>query len=119
MSKISFRLFVSNYSGQLVRNIWMTTVSTGEYEMIWDGRDETGELVRAGKYQFVLETEEGIDTFPVFVGDAQLSGKIAVPMLMPNHPNPFNSSTLLSFRVPENLHPVLMSLGIYNALARR
>ncbi len=69
----------------------------------------------------MLETEEGIDTFPVpvLVGDEQLSGKITVPMLMPNHPNPFNSSTLLSFRVPENLHPVLMSLGIYNALARR
>ena len=39
-------------------------------------------------------------------------------MLMPNHPNPFNSSTLISFRVPESLHPVLVSLRIYNALGQ-
>jgi hypothetical protein len=58
---------VFDLSGRLVRSAPETAFDPGEHTWQWDGRDQTGALVRAGLYFFVVRTGE----------DTQ-SGKIAI-----------------------------------------
>jgi hypothetical protein len=50
------KIRVYNVMGQLVRTLTDQRYSVGTYQVTWDGRSETGQLVSAGVYLYRLET---------------------------------------------------------------
>ena len=59
VNKGNARLEVYNLKGQLVKRITDETKDPGDYEVIWDGRDECGLPVASGIYFYQLTTPLG------------------------------------------------------------
>jgi subtilisin family serine protease len=55
-------LKIYNIRGQLVRTLFEGNLPAGKYELIWDGRDESGALVSSGVYLYRLKTRQGTVT---------------------------------------------------------
>lgn len=54
INKGNVKVFIYNTKGQLVRMLMDAEVSSGEYEMIWDGNDKTGNNLPSGIYIVVV-----------------------------------------------------------------
>lgn len=59
-----FRVLIFNIDGMLVKTL---TAPLGETELIWDGRDETGEIVESGVYVYQLQIGESFKTGTIIV----------------------------------------------------
>ncbi len=57
-SPILTTLKIYNVLGQLVRTLVNEPKEPGSYEVIWDGKDESGDEVASGVYFYKLETED-------------------------------------------------------------
>lgn len=53
---------VFDVSGRLVKRLVNRTMSAGQYDAVWEGRDDGGRSVAAGVYFFQLKTSGTIDT---------------------------------------------------------
>ena len=53
---------IFNIRGQKVRNLVNADFVSGEYTVVWDGRDDVGETVSSGVYLYKLTTREHQDT---------------------------------------------------------
>ena len=54
-----FTVLIFDIDGMLVRSL---TASPGETELVWDGRNETGEIVESGIYVYQLQVGESFKT---------------------------------------------------------
>ena len=54
-----FTVLIFDIDGMLVRSL---TASPGETELIWDGRNEAGEIVESGVYVYQLQVGESFKT---------------------------------------------------------
>ncbi|MDI3503237.1 MAG: hypothetical protein PWP64_173 [Candidatus Cloacimonadota bacterium] len=54
------RLSVYNIKGQKVKSLLQDTLAAGEYNKVWNGRDEHNRAVSSGLYFFRLETEDSV-----------------------------------------------------------
>ena len=54
-------IIVYNLQGQIIREIADQVFSAGCHELIWDGRDGSGNRVSSGIYLLKLETDRGVD----------------------------------------------------------
>ena len=59
-----FRVLIFDIDGMLVRTL---TALPGETELIWDGHDETGEIVESGVYVYQLQVGESFKTGTLIV----------------------------------------------------
>ena len=59
-----FRVLIFNIDGMLVKTL---TAPLGETELIWDGTDETGEIVESGVYVYQLQIGESFKTGTIIV----------------------------------------------------
>ena len=59
-----FRVLIFNIEGMLVKTL---TAPLGETELIWDGTDETGEIVESGVYVYQLQIGESFKTGTIIV----------------------------------------------------
>jgi len=55
-------LSVFDVSGRLVQRLVNRTMAAGQYDAVWEGRDDSGRLTAAGVYFFRLKTSDTIDT---------------------------------------------------------
>ncbi|MCI0512847.1 T9SS type A sorting domain-containing protein [candidate division KSB1 bacterium] len=63
MSKTAFTgVYVYNTIGQRIRTLSEATQPIGIYEVVWDGRNELGELVPSGIYFYRIVTTDFIET---------------------------------------------------------
>jgi len=51
-------LIIQNMLGQKIRTLVRTNQATGEYEVVWDGRDDAGNQVPSGVYFYQLRAGE-------------------------------------------------------------
>ena len=56
------RLTLYNIVGQKVRELVRDARPAGTYEVVWDGRNDSGQIVSTGIYLYRLETGEGVKT---------------------------------------------------------
>jgi hypothetical protein len=61
----SVSLKIYSVTGQLVRQLHNGPLSRGEYDFVWDGRDESGRAIASGVYFYELRA-----------GDQRVSGKM-------------------------------------------
>ena len=69
MTRITFSLdqqlktsmMVYNLGGQIIRNLSDQMYSAGHHELLWDGKNDSGNAVPCGIYLLKLETERGVD----------------------------------------------------------
>lgn len=61
-STIHTSLKIYNVRGQLVKTLFEGNLPAGKYELIWDGKDESGVEVSSGVYLYRLKTGQGIVT---------------------------------------------------------
>jgi agmatine deiminase len=69
MTRITFSLdqplktsmIVYNLQGQVIRVLSDQMFSAGNHELVWDGKNDSGNKVSSGIYLLKLETEKGID----------------------------------------------------------
>jgi len=54
-------LAVYNIQGQIIKTLADQAFSEGKHEMVWDGKDNTGNKVSSGIYLLKLETERGVE----------------------------------------------------------
>ena len=54
----TINLKIYNAQGQKVRHLVEQTVTTGQYAVHWDGRDDSGRSLASGTYVYQLEAEE-------------------------------------------------------------
>jgi hypothetical protein len=54
------QLSIYNEMGHLVRNLVNTAQSSGNHSVVWDGRNETGELVSSGMYFYILKVDGNV-----------------------------------------------------------
>jgi hypothetical protein len=52
-------LKIYNIKGQLVKTLFEDELPEGRYEIVWDGKDESGAEVASGAYLYRLKTEQG------------------------------------------------------------
>jgi agmatine/peptidylarginine deiminase len=52
---------VYNLQGQVIRNLAGREFSKGSHEVVWNGKDDSGNEVSAGIYLLKMQTEKGID----------------------------------------------------------
>lgn len=62
ISPINTSLKIYNIRGQLVKTFFERELTPGRYEMVWDGKDESGAEVASGIYMYRLKTEQGTIT---------------------------------------------------------
>ncbi|MCI0512846.1 choice-of-anchor D domain-containing protein [candidate division KSB1 bacterium] len=63
LSKTSFTgVYVYNSIGQRIRTLSEATQPIGIYEVVWDGRNELGELVPSGIYFYQITTADFVET---------------------------------------------------------
>ena len=55
----SGELSIFSADGKLVRRLDIEKRLAREYEVVWDGRNEAGNLVGSGLYYYVLDADEG------------------------------------------------------------
>lgn len=55
------RVAIYDISGRLVRNLVSESMSAGNHEEVWQGRDSSGRQVPSGAYYVRLETSTGVD----------------------------------------------------------
>jgi len=55
-------LKIYNIRGQLVKTLLESELPAGRYEVMWDGKDESGVRVSSGVYLYRLKTGQGITT---------------------------------------------------------
>lgn len=55
-------LKVYNVSGQLVRTLVDGHKAAGDFEAVWDGRDDAGRMVSSGKYMYQLVKGDQVET---------------------------------------------------------
>ncbi|MBN2357608.1 T9SS type A sorting domain-containing protein [candidate division KSB1 bacterium] len=55
-------LGIYNLRGQLVRRLVSRQVSAGEHSVIWDGRDDTGQLMPSGTYLYRIKVNDFEET---------------------------------------------------------
>ncbi|MBT4501561.1 MAG: hypothetical protein HOC74_27780 [Gemmatimonadetes bacterium] len=58
--EIEVQLVIFNISGQLVRQLLDESMSPGQHEVLWDGRDATGAKVGSGIYIYRLQTRHAV-----------------------------------------------------------
>jgi hypothetical protein len=56
------RLTIYNLRGQEVRTLIATEMNAGQHEIIWDGKDEHGQLVPSGVYLYKLSVNGFVQT---------------------------------------------------------
>ncbi len=56
--EVSVNLFIYNSLGQTIRSLKMGKLKPGKNQIIWDGRDEKGQLVKRGIYFYHLQSEK-------------------------------------------------------------
>ncbi len=54
------RVNVYNITGEKVRSLLNASVNAGKYNMIWNGKDDSGKLLSSGVYLITFESEFGI-----------------------------------------------------------
>jgi hypothetical protein len=59
-SVADIRLTIHSLTGQLTRTLVQRSQLPGRYAVVWDGRDESGQVVASGIYLCQLETSEGV-----------------------------------------------------------
>ena len=59
-----FKVLIFDIDGMLVKTL---TALPGETELVWDGRDETGEIVESGVYVYQLQVGESFKTGTLIV----------------------------------------------------
>jgi flagellar hook assembly protein FlgD len=52
------KIGVYNVNGQLVKNLVDSWYSSGQYQVIWDGKSDSGVTVSSGFYVYVLESNK-------------------------------------------------------------
>ncbi|HRX76714.1 MAG TPA: FlgD immunoglobulin-like domain containing protein, partial [Candidatus Cloacimonadota bacterium] len=50
------KVMVYNLKGQLVKNLVDTELSSGNHQIVWDGRDDRGSSVASGIYLYRMES---------------------------------------------------------------
>ncbi|MDP8221093.1 MAG: C25 family cysteine peptidase [Candidatus Stygibacter frigidus] len=53
---------IYNIKGQLVKNLLSTNQEAGYHQVIWDGRDEKGNMSSSGAYICMMRTSDGVQT---------------------------------------------------------
>jgi hypothetical protein len=69
---VRLELKVFNVLGQLVKVLALKQQTSGEYNMTWDGKDETGRVVPAGVYFVQLIAEPSISSGRRFVAERKV-----------------------------------------------
>ena len=62
ISTMHASLKIYNIRGQLVKTLFEGGLPAGKYEMVWDGKDESGAEVASGVYLYRLKTGQGTTT---------------------------------------------------------
>lgn len=101
--KCRVNLAVYNLRQQLVKDLVNREMEKGSHFVVWDGRDRFGKLIASGTYQLWMSAKG--------ISETKLMEFIRLELLEQNHPNPFNQSTRISYKVPVN---GLVNLSIYN-----
>ena len=59
-SKVELKIY--NNLGQLVKTLVDDYKTTGEYSVVWDGKDNSGKVVTSGNYFYQFQTGEFAST---------------------------------------------------------
>ncbi|OQX20194.1 MAG: hypothetical protein BWK76_02270 [Desulfobulbaceae bacterium A2] len=57
----SLTILIKDDSGNTVRTLNATSLDTGTHSLTWDGKDDSGKDVKAGKYSLVLQAESATE----------------------------------------------------------
>ena len=79
----------------ITRSVSSATRQPGKYTLKWDGKDNSGKLVKAGKYTVCIEVAREHGTYQIFRQEIDFNG---APKQMPLNPNPEVSSASLEYR---------------------
>ncbi|NHN34881.1 OmpL47-type beta-barrel domain-containing protein [Paenibacillus agricola] len=63
---------VYNEAGALVRSLPQGIQSSGTYSVVWDAKDNNGNIVPSGQYKIVLKSFDGVNTFITIIGTVLL-----------------------------------------------